>query len=269
MNEVTIQNPYSVPSSDLMDKAAPGQALSIEEALTRGYDFSVFDLLGEAWRKTKGTKGVIWGGFFAVFGVMIGAQIALYLITMLLGAGAFGLAALSGGGDGAAIAGAAGLIVVTILSSLISLAIMYPFMAGFNMIGIRQAAGQPVRFVELFSHFGRTLPLLGAGILMTIATIIGFALLILPGIYLSIALMLTIPLVVERKLSPWQAMMVSCKAITQHWFKVFFLFLLMNIILWVSMLPLGIGMIWTLPMVIVMIGVLYNTIFGVLPPPTN
>lgn len=268
MNEVAIQNPYAVPSSDLMDKAAPGQALSIEEALTRGYNFSISDLLGEAWRKTKGTKGIIWGGFFAFFGVLIGAQLAIYLLTLVLGVGAVGLAAL-GGGEGAAVAGISGLILITLLSSLIMLAVTYPFMAGFNMVGIRQAAGQPVRFAEIFSHFNRTLPLLGAGILMTIVTVIGFALFVLPGIYLSIALLLTIPLVVERKLSPWQAMMVSCKAISQHWFKVFFLFLAMNIILWISMLPLGIGLIWTLPMVMVMIGALYNTIFGVLPPESN
>lgn len=268
MNEVTLQNPYSVPGSELLEKAAPGQALSIEEALTRGYDFSIFDLLGEAWRKTKGTKGLIWGGLFAYIGVMIGVQIALYLITLVLGVGAFGLAAI-GGGEGAAMAGVVGLVLLTIFSSLVMLALTYPFMAGFNMIGIRQAAGQPLRFAEFFSHFGRTLALLGAGILVTLAVIIGFALFVLPGIYLSIATLLTIPLVVERKLSPWQAMLVSCKAISQHWFKVFFLFLLMNIILWISMLPLGLGLIWTVPMVIVMIGVLYNRIFGVLPPPAN
>lgn len=268
MNEVTLQNPYTIPSSDLMDKAAPGQALSIEEALTRRYDFAIFDLLGEAWRKTKGTKGLIWGGLFACAGVLIGAQLALYLVAMVLGLGAFGLAAI-GGGEGAAMAGVVGMLLLTVLSTVVSLAITYPFMAGFNMIGIRQAAGQPLRFGEFFAHFNRTLALLGAAILMSIAIIIGFALLVLPGIYLSIATLLTIPLVVERKLSPWQAMMVSCKAITQHWFKVFFLFLTMNIVVWFSMLPLGIGLIWTIPMFIVMIGVLYNRIFGVLPPPAH
>ncbi|MEO4046086.1 hypothetical protein AAFN46_03210 [Pseudomonas sp. CAU 1711] len=268
MHEVSLQNPYSVPSSELLDKAAPGQALSLAEALNRGYNFAIFDLLGEAWRKTKGTKGLIWGGFFAYFGVMIGAQIALYLISLILGLGAFGLASLAGG-EGAIMAGAFGLILLVLFTSLVTLALTYPFIAGFNMIGIRQAAGQPLRFAEIFSHFNRTLPLLGAGILMTIVTAIGFVLFVLPGIYLSIALMLTIPLVVERKLSPWQAMMVSCKAINQHWFKVFFLFVAMNIVVWISMLPLGIGLIWTLPMFIVMIGVLYNRIFGVLPPPAN
>lgn len=268
MNEVSLQNPYSVPSSELLDKASPGQALSLAEALNRRYNFAIFDLLGEAWRKTKGTKGLIWGGFFALVGVMIGLQFALYLLTLILGVGAFGLASLAGGA-GFAVAGVAGLALLFILSALATMAISYPFIAGFNMIGIRQAAGQPLRFAEIFSHFNRTLPLLGAGILMTIVTVIGFALFVLPGIYLSIALMLTIPLVVERKLSPWQAMMASCKAINQHWFKVFFLFVTMNIVVWISMLPLGIGLIWTLPMFIVMIGVLYNRIFGVLPPPAN
>src|SRR5690606_1748481 len=174
MNEVTLQNPYSVPSSDLLDKAAPGQALSIEEALTRGYDFSISDVLGESWRKIKGTKGIVWGGFFAVAGVMTGAQLAIYLLALAFGLGAVGLASI--GGEGAAMAGAAGFLLITLLSSVVMLAITYPFMAGFNMIGIRQAAGQPVRFSELFSHFNRTLPLLGAGILMTIVTLIGFAL---------------------------------------------------------------------------------------------
>lgn len=268
MHEITLQTPYAAPGSELLEQATPGQAPSIPEALNRGYDFSIFELLGEAWRKTKGTKGLIWGGFFVYVGIMIGAQIALYLLTLVLGLGAFGLAAL-GGGEGAAVAGAAGILLITLFSSLVTLALSYPFMAGFNMIGIRQAAGQPLRFAELFSHFNRTLPLLGAGILMSVALVIGYLLFVLPGIYLSFALVLTIPLVVERKLSPWQAMRVSCQAINKHWFKVFFLFLAMSILLWISMLPLGLGLIWTLPMFIVMMGVLYNRIFGVLPPPAN
>ena len=64
--------------------------------------------------------------------------------------------------------------------------------------------------------------------------------------------MLAIPLIVERGLSPWQAMEASRKAITQHWFKVFGLFLLL-------------GLIWTIPLFVMVMGVLYRTIFGVLP----
>ena len=78
--------------------------------------------------------------------------------------------------------------------------------------------------------------------------------------------MLAIPLVVERGLSPWQALEASRKAITQHWFKVFGLFFVLMLIMLLSMIPLGIGLIWTLPLLIVTMGVLYRTIFGVLPP---
>ena len=161
------------------------------------------------------------------------------------------------------------MITSQIVSTLVITVLTYPFMAGLMMIGIRRAAGQPLSFNEIFSHFGRAVPLIITALVMTLLVYLGMLLLLIPGIYLSIAYMLAIPLVVERGLSPWQALEASRKAITQHWFKVFFLFLTMNIVVWISMLPLGIGLIWTIPMFIVMIGVLYNRIFGVLPPPAH
>lgn len=268
MSDAIVQNPYAMPGSELQERAAPGQAPSIEEALSRGYDFSIGDLLGEAWNKTKGTKGIIWGGFLVFFGAMIAATILTFVLTSIFGVLGFaGLASLGDNpGDGMLAAGILGLIFMWFAVGLILTAVMYPFIAGINMVGIRQAAGQPVRFAEVFSHFGRTLPLLLAAILMGILVSIGYSLFILPGIYLSIALMLTVPLIVERKLSAWQAIVTSCRAINQHWFKVFFLYVVLGIILTLSMIPLCLGLIWTFPMFIVAQGVLYRTIFGVLPP---
>lgn len=270
MSDVIVQNPYAMPASELQERAAPGQAPSIEEALNRGYDFSIGDLLGEAWNKTKGTKGVIWGGFIAFYGAMIAASLVLVFVLSLFGTlGALGLASLGDeSGSGMLAAGAFGVVIMILMFSLALIALVYPFVAGINMVGIRQAAGQPVRFAEVFSHFGRTLPLLLAAILMGVLVSIGYSLFILPGIYLSIALMLTIPLIVERKLSAWQAIVTSCRAINQHWFKVFFLYVVLGIILTLSMLLLFIGLIWTFPMFIVAQGILYRTIFGVLPPAT-
>ena len=62
-----------------------------------------------------------------------------------------------------------------------------------------------------------------------------------------------------------QALEASRKAITQHWFKVFGLFLLLGLIVMVSAIPLGIGLVWSIPLMVVAMGVLYRTIFGVLP----
>lgn len=271
MSDVIAQNPYAMPGSQLQEVSAPGQAPSIAEALNRGYDFSIGDLLSEAWQKTKGTKGIIWGGFLVFYAALFAASFVMIMVMSLFGAiGAVGMAGLAdGSGDGLLAAGMFGFVLMGLAFLLVMLAVVYPFVAGINMVGIRQAAGQPVRFGEVFSHFGRTLPLLLAAILMGILVNLGFMLFILPGLYLAVAFILTIPLIVERKLSAWDAMMTSCKAINQHWFKVFFLYIVLGIILAISMIPLMIGLIWTFPLFIVAQGVLYRTIFGVLPAPAN
>ncbi len=57
MQDLAAQNPYSAPLSNLEPGAAQGAVPSVAEALSRGYNFSINELLGESWRRTKGTKG--------------------------------------------------------------------------------------------------------------------------------------------------------------------------------------------------------------------
>ncbi|MHA6494083.1 DUF975 family protein [Pseudomonas borbori] len=250
MSDASISNPYAAPASQLQETAAAGQALSIEQALSRGYDFSIGELLSEAWQRTKGTKGIIIGGFIVFYAVLLIASFVLGGILGLLGLMSDNIAL-----------GLIGQMVTGVFAA----ALAYPFMAGINMVGIRRAADQPVTFNEIFSHFGRTVPLLVTAIVMMLLVYLGMILLIIPGLYLSIAYMLAIPLVVERGLPTWQALEASRKAITQHWFKVFGLFLLLGLITMLSAIPLGIGLVWTIPLFVISMGILYRTIFGVLP----
>lgn len=254
MSDATTPSPYAAPTSQLHDNRGDGQAVTIEQALSRGYDFNIGDLISEAWQKTKGTKGIIIGGFIVFYVVL--------LVASFVFGGIFGLIGLTGGEE----FGMAALIAQMVVGIFAS-ALAYPFMAGINMVGIRRAADQPISFNEIFSHFGRTVPLLITAVVMMVLVYLGMILLIIPGLYLSIAYMLAIPLVVERGLSPWQALEASRKAITQHWFKVFGLFLLLGLIVGLSAIPLGIGLVWTIPLMIIAMGILYRTIFGVLPAP--
>ncbi|WP_068830612.1 hypothetical protein [Pseudomonas sp. BMS12] len=251
MNEPIVQNPYAAPNSELQE-ATSHNAVSVTEALGRGYDFSIGGVISEAWQRVKGTKGIIFGGLVIFYVVM-------FVATSLLG---FVLGALGILGEASLTAIIVGQLIVSVLAS----ALAYPFLAGINMVGIRRAADQPVSFNEVFSGLGLFVPLLITALLMTLLVYIGSLLLLIPGIYLGVAYMLAMPLVIERGLSPWQALEASRKAITQHWFKVFGLFLLLGLIMAVSMIPLGIGLIWTMPLFIISMGVLYRTIFGVLPP---
>ncbi len=251
MSDATSPNPYAAPSSSLQQAPSGSQAPSIEQALSRGYDFAIGELLGEAWQRVKGTKGIIIGGFLVFYAVM-------FVVSFVLGGmlGVFGALSES----------PAAVMVGELLIGVLASALAYPFMAGINMIGIRRAADQPISFNEIFSHFGRTLPLMITAVVMMLLIYLGMFLLIIPGLYLAIAYMLAIPLVVERGLSPWQALEASRKAISQHWFKTFGLFLLLGLITLVSVIPLGIGLVWSIPLFVIAMGVLYRTIFGVLPP---
>ena len=252
MSDISSSNPYAAPTSALQETPRDTQVPSIEEALSRGYDFTIGDLLSEAWQRVKGTKGIIIGGFVVFYAVLL---VASFLIG-----GFFGILGVVS--DSPTLT-----VVVEMVVGIFASALAYPFMAGINMIGIRRAADQPISFNDIFSHFGRTVPLVITAIISMLLIYLGMILLIIPGLYLAIAYMLAIPLVVERGLSPWQALETSRKAITQHWFKVFGLFLLLGLITGISAIPLGIGLVWTIPLFTVAIGILYRTIFGVLPAP--
>jgi len=249
MSDAITPNPYAAPTSDLQQTPS-NQTPSIEEALARGYDFSIGELLSESWSKVKGTKGIIIGGFLVFYVVLLAATFILGGVVGIFGALSENLFLV---------------FVGEILISLLASALAYPFMAGMNMVGIPSAADQPLNFNEIFSHFGRTVPLIITAVVMMLLIYLGMILLLIPGIYLAVAYLLAIPLVVERGLSPWQALEASRKAITQHWFKVFGLFLLLGLIVIVSAIPLGIGLVWSIPLMVVAMGVLYRTVFGVLP----
>lgn len=211
------------------------------------YDFAIGAVLSESWERTSGLKGSFWAAGAIVF-------VILLVLGAVVGGGS---TVLVGNDDG--IPG----VLTSLIIQLVIMALMYPFVAGIMMLGIERSVDLPLSYKSVFGYFAYTLPLLGVAVLMSILVTIGFLLLIIPGIYLSLAYMFTVPLVVEKNLGIWDAMETSRKAVTSHWFKLFFLFLIMGIILIVSALPFGIGLIWTYPMMVAMMGVMYRDIFGV------
>jgi uncharacterized membrane protein len=146
---------------------------------------------------------------------------------------------------------------------MLSNAVMMVFSAGIINIAIRKLAGETVGWKMVFDGIPVAGKLIVAGILQTLLIMIGFLLLILPGIYLCIGYCMTIPLIVDRKMSPWQAMEASRKAVHGEWWKIFGLFLVMGLIAFFASLPLGLGLIWVWPMMVVCGALIYRTLFGI------
>lgn len=214
-----------------------------------GYGFSIVGIIKEAWAKTKGAKASVWAG----------SAIMYLTLLVLIAGGSFLLPSQMNHAEGFNIIGVVG----NVLFQLIVNVIMVIFSAGLLYIGIRKVADEPIGWKMIFEGFSIPGKLVVAAILQTLLIVVGFMLLILPGIYLAIGYAMTVPLIVDRKMSPWQAMEMSRKAIHGKWWKVFGLYFVMGLLAMVSALPLGLGLIWTWPMFIVLGGVVYHSLFGI------
>jgi phage FluMu protein Com len=208
--------------------------------------FSMGEVIREAWGKTKGAKGAIWAASAVMYGVIlvIGAGGALLLPPLDNGL--------------ANPTGLAGNLLFQSVTNVLSVL----FTAGLLFMGMRQAAGKSISWKMIARGFSCAAPIIVATILQFILVTLGFLLLVLPGIYLVVGYALTIPLIIDKGLSPWQAMELSRKVIHKIWWKMAGLLVAVGLILAASLLALGIGLIWTWPMFIILAGVVYRHLFG-------
>jgi len=223
--------------------AAAAAAVAAAEAPGK---FTVTTLIKDAYHYSKGAKGSIWGAFIVMYIILIGLGVAsVFLLPQAMSSSDPMTAMFVEGGFQ---------MVTSILSGIMT--------AGILLIAIRKIGNQPFSWKMVFSGFKKFGSLLLLFIIETIMVLIGFLLLVLPGIYLSIGYMLAIPLVMVRGMSPWQALETSRKAIHTRWWTVFFSLIAMSLLMTISAIPLGLGLIWTVPMFVVLIGILYYHFFG-------
>jgi hypothetical protein len=223
-------NPYQVPQSNLEVPQNSTHSLNP--------DWKIDDLLNEAWQLTKGFKASYWG-----------ALIIYIVIAAILG----GLTEVIAGNS----------VALNIIFQLIQGLITYPLAAGLTMIAVRQSVGLPCNATMIFNYYPKTIPIFLLYLLMTLLIVVGMLLLIIPGIYLAIAYCFALILLVDKNLGIWEALETSRQAVTKCWFRTFGLFIVIFIIILVSMIPLGIGLIWSLPFGTLAFALVYRNLFGV------
>ena len=230
------------------DEIAAEEFENVEELQSSGADFTVGDTIKEAWQKTKGAKGAIWGGVFAMYLIIFGISFA----------GLYATGGLPEQGDPTTTMG------VTGGAQLITSWLSMLFTGGLMLIGVRRALEQRVSWKMVFSAFSmkKVISMSIATFLQLLLIGLGFLLLVIPGIYLSVGYALTLPLILDKGLGPWEALETSRKAIHKMWWTVMGMYLVMMLLYIVSAIPLGLGLIWTVPMFLVLIGVLYARLFG-------
>jgi len=241
-------NPYRPPQaeSDHFDGPAGAQG-SLEQALAGNYDFEIGEVMSEAWELTKGFKATFWGGALIVYGVVIAVVLVSGFLTQ-------------------AVFGAKPHFLISMGTNALGTLLTSPLTLGLIMLTVKRAAGTAVTFEVVFGYLNKAVPAIVVSFLTLILTYLGLALLLIPGIYLSVAYGMAKPLLADRGLAPWQSMEVSRKALTHKWFKIFGLYLVVGVLVFLSALFFGVGLIWTAPWSMLVLGVLYRRIFGTTEP---
>jgi uncharacterized membrane protein len=158
--------------------------------------------------------------------------------------------------------GTADQVFINVISFVLNL-FLIPLGVGMVIMGVRRSLSKEISFSQMFEFYPKLVAILLMYIAMTLLTAIGFVLLIIPGIYLMVAYFFAMVLMLDKNMGIWEAMETSRKAVTKHWFKVFGFFIVIGLLMMVSAIPLGIGLIWTMPLSFIGYGVLYRNIFGV------
>ena len=207
------------------------------------YDFDMIEIIKAGWIHINGIKMQFIVAFL------------IYIVIAIIVQTALGFVFPQGSSENPN-------LLNQLIVGVLSMPILVPLLVGIIMMAINNSRGETVDFKSVFNYYHLTGVLSLAGILVYIMTMVGLMLFVLPGIYLSIAYTFTMPLIVDKNLGVWDAMELSRKTVTMHWFKVFGLVLLLGIIGLISAIPLGIGLIWTVPlMFITLYGLLYSVMF--------
>jgi GYF domain 2 len=154
-------------------------------------------------------------------------------------------------------------ILIIFLTTIVSAPVYAVFMAGLLKYYLKLIRGESAGIGDAFSGFGPSLgQLVLLGLVMNILTIIGYALCIIPGIYLAVAWFFSIPLVIDRQMGFWQALELSRKMVSKHWFMVFGFLLVYGLLVMAGLIACCVGIFVTLPIGLGALMYAYETVFS-------
>jgi len=159
---------------------------------------------------------------------------------------------------------------VPYIGPAISLIIGGPMLGGLYALILKKIRGQSATFGDAFVGFSIAfVPLMLAHIVSGSLVMVGFLLLIIPGIYLVIAWQFTLALVIDKKIDFWPAMELSRKVVSQHWWVFFGLLIVSVLIILLGCVCCLVGVFIAIPVGLAAMMYAYEDIFGSKTTPTT
>ncbi len=112
---------------------------------------------------------------------------------------------------------------IPLIGGIVNWLIQGVLYGGLYLIFLNRIRGRPASVGDVFAGFSAGFAqLMLAGFLTKLLSVIGLACcLVLPGLYLWVAWVFSVPLVADSRLEFWSAMELSRKVVTRVWFEMF------------------------------------------------
>lgn len=146
-------------------------------------------------------------------------------------------------------------IVVTIITA--------PLVAAMFMTGISHSVGERPAFSMVLRRIINSALVIFIAVMVLGMVYLGFALFLLPGIYLGLATGFSMMLYVEKQLPPSQAIIQSIRVFNRYWIQLSMFYMGAFVLFIIGMFTFGLAYIWIIPFYFNLKGVLYRELFGI------
>jgi hypothetical protein len=219
----------------------------------------VWDTIVESWNRTYGVKRSFWAAYGIIFVIMLGFSLVEEVVPA-----------------------------ITPLTSIISSLIASLLFTSMIYMGILRARNAPVNYQQVFRtmRFDLAWKVLVFFALQSLVSLL-FTIIIIGALaaaifysagklicvllaiaaafafmYIYVRITFGICYVLDKEIGPWDAIILSFNATRNHVWSLFGMYLLFMCLLIISAIPLGIGLIWTLPCWFVLYGVVYQKLIS-------
>lgn len=138
-----------------------------------------------------------------------------------------------------------------------------PFLAAMLMTGMSHSVGEKPPFSLVLKKVINSALIILVALLLSFLVDLGFALFLLPGIYLGLATGFSMMLYIEKHVTPRQAIMLSIKVFNRYWLPLTVFYFAIFLLFLIGMFTFGVAYIWIIPFYFNFKGVLYRELFGI------
>jgi uncharacterized membrane protein len=154
-------------------------------------------------------------------------------------------------------------VFLILLTSILTTPIYMVLMAGLYKYFLKLIRGESATVADAFSGFGPSFgQLILLGLVQTVLVLIGYALCLLPGLYLNVAWFFAMPLVIDKRMGFWDAMELSRKVTNKHWFVVLGFLIVYGLLAGSGAIACCIGVFVTMPIGVAALMYAYESVFA-------